>query len=389
MAIERNKEGVFIDDTSIDEHPNVFPWVRFPSLERATYGLALHEGDAGSPEIDSIKVSESTFDPTTIAPMADFGEAVRAASEANPNYYFEEVPMVEIVDAAGFDHLKNAFVDPRYKAAWADAEFEKPGIYDGREGSFEGSVEDYEDGDMAFWAEDTLEYMFQGDEWKEALEVLLSRNKIEVREGANHMRARGMTGADLLKIVANGGYVDLAAKVRAADLLGQASDKFWKESAIETKKRYGKQIQAALDHLGPWAAKTTLPSPEQIKSEITKVLARHGVYAYPRLLDLVYHSGYAKLTKAPGLERKARTVFAGYYGLDIIGTNVTVERGDLKGQPGIVESLSHVDDAGLEWWKVRVGGTVELLSSLEFKTAYPYPAIKGKPGSTRWPARKA
>ena len=58
-----------------------------------------------------------------------------------------------------------------------------PGVYDFRDSpptqSYE-SVEAYESSSLEFEAEQILEYMFQGDEWKAALRKLIP----EIRENA-------------------------------------------------------------------------------------------------------------------------------------------------------------------------------------------------------------
>jgi hypothetical protein len=163
--------ATFVDDDPIAktaEGHQVYAWVEFATAERAYYGLSLHETDYKSRKIDSIQVGVQTFsEPVGVA--SEFEEALDAL-ERGAKYVFEEYPAVEINSEADYKRVLEAQGLEEDEGDW-----QGPGIYDFRDTppSFIGTTEEYEIEQMKFWADSVLDYMFQGDEWKEALAELL------------------------------------------------------------------------------------------------------------------------------------------------------------------------------------------------------------------------
>ena len=173
MAYESEK-NTWTDTDPIEGTENVYAWVRFNSLERAEYGLTMTEGAYNAPGVDSVGVGESTFDSSTIAPMTDFDEAIK---NINDKFIFEEFPMVEVKSEDEWNRLVEV------KSAEASPTFEGPGVYDFRDFTKAfASVEEYEKTEMEYWADDTLEFMFQSDEWKEKLAELQAGNPNKTKQ---------------------------------------------------------------------------------------------------------------------------------------------------------------------------------------------------------------
>lgn len=206
MALKHVGDGRFVDDEPLSlkmireaapqawpsdlERYSIFPWVEFYSLERAGYGLmAIGEGKPSVSE----EVREQQFDPSTIAPLTEIAEVLKTL-EAGERYLVEEFPFSEITEASDYRKaiaaclkIKDFEVSPldwsprstsrdgmrvKYESQWTG-----PGVYDMREcppAKHADSVEEYELESMEAEADDVIDYMFQGDEWKESLRDLIS-----------------------------------------------------------------------------------------------------------------------------------------------------------------------------------------------------------------------
>jgi hypothetical protein len=171
------------------ERYSIFPWVEFYSLERAGYGLvAIGEG---KPSV-SKEVREQQFDPSTIAPLTEFSEAIKALEDGE-TYLADEFPYVEITEERDYRRAVAACLEIKGSKAspldWSprdrqdekrvkyESKWEGPGVYDVREcppSKHAASVEEYELDGMEAEASDVLDFMFQGDEWKDSLRELIS-----------------------------------------------------------------------------------------------------------------------------------------------------------------------------------------------------------------------
>lgn len=194
MGFKFKGAGVVVDTDPIDlsdvsakewsprlRDVRAYGYVRFYSFERADYGVFIStEGPKGEWK-ESAAVGNTRFD--GIAPYGTFGDAI---GEVNDKSMFEEVPLVEVLleedyAKAVLAQLGENLDDP---GSWKltslqevkDGDWEGPGLYDFRDKppTFSGTVDEYEVADMEFWAEDTLDYMYQGDEWKSTLRTLLA-----------------------------------------------------------------------------------------------------------------------------------------------------------------------------------------------------------------------
>jgi len=298
MAIKHVGNAVFIDTDPIEEYPNVFSWVEFPTLEWARYGLSLMEGnDPEGKEIDSVEVGSTSFSPDAIAPQTLFEEAIEELGSGK-FLSIEEFPMVEVTDESQWKEVQEIMAkkEPDTEPpAW-----EGPGIYDFRElHKAYDSVEAYELDGLTYWADDTIGFMFQGDEWKSSLKEMLDRNKPEGTEPVKaessqftHRRANKMDANEMLRMVANTGYTDIPGKLHAAYLLGQATNKFWKEAVAEIKKKFGKEMHREVDRLQRWG--TAQPSEANIKDVIRKILIKNGIYPYSELVFALYRNPFGK-----------------------------------------------------------------------------------------------
>jgi len=79
-------------------------------------------------------------------------------------------------------------------------------------------------------------------------------------------------------------YQDKNDQLRAAFLMGVATEKLWKSAAAEMKKKHWAEIKAGLVALRkPWNGEID-PSHAAVKDIVCKVLQKHGVYPYPELV---------------------------------------------------------------------------------------------------------
>lgn len=165
----------------------VYWYVRFRSLERAEYGLALLNKGPKSKWIDSEEVREVTFDSSAVAPLNEFKEALKYLGEENKGkHLFEEFPYVEVTSEEDYKNALAAFLkihrgprdwSPKDKNALEDeSNWKGPGVYDFRDMTRHAkSVEEYEKDSMAYWADDVLDGAHEED-WEPKLESLLMRN---------------------------------------------------------------------------------------------------------------------------------------------------------------------------------------------------------------------
>lgn len=172
------KSKVFIDSDPVEGFKNMFIYVDFPSLDRAHVGFYLTKSGPKDPEIDSVKVDTTGFDPSNVAPLTDHSEAVKMLKSGDFQP-FAEYPYVEVASKEAYDELAGAAgADPH--ETW---EFDGPGVYDFRDKpptkSYD-SVEEYELQGMQSAADDCIEFVFQSDEWKTAADKLAKANPEDV-----------------------------------------------------------------------------------------------------------------------------------------------------------------------------------------------------------------
>jgi len=210
MALKHRGNAVFVDEDPVDVsemelvHPkdwipwykkmdlgdwNFYPYVEFPSLERAYYGLVLYKGK----KFD-FSIHESVDRPMLwnepLAPVNDFGEAIRGLEKGS--HSFEEYPYVEVKSVEEYHMLLEArdpIIHPkdwypgtkRKKPDFGD--WKGPGVYDVRDNpptkSYK-SVDDYQLQSMEHAADETLEFMFQGDEWKDLVRKMVEDNRDKI-----------------------------------------------------------------------------------------------------------------------------------------------------------------------------------------------------------------
>lgn len=206
MGLTYVADGTFVDDDPVSpeeireimgadwdpklELIEVHPFVEFTSLERAYYGLSIHTLNPASvprlnPTTDSVNVGQQMFE--NVSPLTEFKEALKLIQEGDQGL-LEEFPFSEIEKESDYNEIVAAIIDvkpPRKTQDWSpsvqsrikrESAWTGPGIYDMRDRpptKQADSVEKYERDGMEYWAGDTLDYMFQGDEWKEKLRNLL------------------------------------------------------------------------------------------------------------------------------------------------------------------------------------------------------------------------
>lgn len=190
--------SVFVDDEKVDVKKaaprdwspataqlSVYPYVRFPSMERSEFGLALTKGAPTDPWIDWEKVGDNRY-MEPIAPLAD----VRDAQKTMERYrgMLDEAPYAELDDENVYlellaTHLKEgiseigSWTPEKLARVREESHWDGSGVYDLRDMlKAHATVEDYERESAQYWADQDLEGMFQGDEWKKALPKLLIRN---------------------------------------------------------------------------------------------------------------------------------------------------------------------------------------------------------------------
>lgn len=300
MAVKHVGNAIFVDTDPVEGAPNVFPYVKFHSLERAEYGLNYMEEETKadfSMALDSIEVGETTLDPSAVAPLTDFDNAMEALRD-KATHVFEEFPMVEVKSEDQWKQVQQ--IQEEREPDTKPSVWEGPGVYDFRE-FFKAydSVEKYEEESMIWWADEILDGMFQDDEWKNKLKELVDRNKPEGAEPVKaessqftHRRANRMDANEMLRMVANTGYTDIPGKLHAAYLLGQATGKFWKEAVAEIKKKFGKEMHREVARLQRWG--TAQPSEANIKDVIRKILIKNGINPYSELVFALYKNPFGK-----------------------------------------------------------------------------------------------
>lgn len=202
MALKHVGGGKFVDEDPVDvkdaaprewfpglERFKVYPWVEFYSLERAGYGLLATEGAHDAEVVATYETGEQIFDPTAVASLMEFKEALEAIEEG-ARYSLEEFPYSEITQEEDYNRVLAAClgqeVTPPSSKDWSPrgepgpkketSLWTGPGVYDMRDcppsRSYE-SVEEFEISSMEYWADDTLEFMFQDDAWRYTLTKLL------------------------------------------------------------------------------------------------------------------------------------------------------------------------------------------------------------------------
>ena len=152
------------------EEVHVNAYVTFVSLFRIYYGLQRTVGGPRTEVIERVNVGTFERD-ESVAPYWYLSDAMSELErgEDRRSWAFEEVPYVEVDDKEDYDEVLRLMEIASEDGAW-----EKSGLYDFRDEppSYSGTVEEYEIDSMKYEAEQTLDYMFQGDEWKEAYETL-------------------------------------------------------------------------------------------------------------------------------------------------------------------------------------------------------------------------
>lgn len=200
MALVYVGEATFVDKDPVDltEHaprewsprgkmPKIYWYVRFRSLERAEYGLALLRSGPRSKWLDHKEVREVMFEPTAIAPYFQFSEGL-SELQSGHKYGFEEVPFVEVENEEDYNLALVAFLEnqegPRdwspevrkKKRIKEESNWKGPGLYDFRDMTRGAkSVEEYEKDSMEYWAKDALDSSYD-DDWEPTLHKLLERN---------------------------------------------------------------------------------------------------------------------------------------------------------------------------------------------------------------------
>ena len=169
---------MFIDNEPVEGTKDIFPYVDFVSLERANYGLvkAVLKGDFTIEDTEN--VGEETFEP--IAMRSEFRDAI---GEVGEKYAFEEQPFVEVTSAEEWAEVEAAVGGEKGRTFM---DFKGPGIYDFRDFSYVGTVEEYELQEMESMADQILESMFQGDEWEAARDKLMKGEEESRTEAILH-----------------------------------------------------------------------------------------------------------------------------------------------------------------------------------------------------------
>jgi hypothetical protein len=167
MTIEHIGSGQFIDTEPVeDEEEHIYAYASFRSLEHVAFGLFKTKGGPKAVQIDHEEVGEYGMEP--LAPYWEFGHALEMF-EGQSKWGFEDQPFVEVTSERDYDDALEAL-----DIKQSDGNWEKPGLYDFRDKppTFFATVEEYEMGEFERAAEDAFDFMFQGDEWKDAYEKL-------------------------------------------------------------------------------------------------------------------------------------------------------------------------------------------------------------------------
>lgn len=209
MSIIEVTPGSFIDDEPVGEDDvkrelarlgappseaprfrDIYPYVQFHSLERASYGLVLTAGAPRGRTLDYEETGETGFE--NLAPLNDLDDAVENL-ERGDEVVFEEAPYAEILDEADYNRTLRAAAgevddepeewEPGKEPAGAPegepSVWDGPGVYDLRDlppTKSWPSVEEYEAEAMDREASDLVDFMFQGDEWRDTLRDLVARS---------------------------------------------------------------------------------------------------------------------------------------------------------------------------------------------------------------------
>lgn len=155
----------------------IYAWVSFHGLYRLTYGLMLTTGGPRDRVVATKQIGQSELE--NPAPYWGFYDALRelkdAVAEKGPDSprllrIFDENPLVDVSDEGEYDEaLAATGLSPE------DGSWEKAGLYDftNTPPRYVTSLEAYERDSMKYEAEQILDYLFQGDEWKNVCETLL------------------------------------------------------------------------------------------------------------------------------------------------------------------------------------------------------------------------
>ena len=113
----------------------------------------------------------------------------------------------------------------------------------------------------------------------------------------------GMEDWKAMAIQAMNGFTDLPGTLRASYLLGTCTKGMWKQAVAEIKSKHGAEIKAGVVKLCKWG--TIQPSEAAVKDVVHKVLAKHGIPAYPEvvmvLMNPIGESGFqTRLTQGEG-----------------------------------------------------------------------------------------
>lgn len=191
---------MFLDDVKVDlkeaaprdwspalSKLSVYPYVRFPSLERSEFGLALTKGAPTDPWIDWEKVGGNQYN-EPIAMLADLADAQKSM-ERGRRGMLDEAPFGELDDEDRYLELLatqmgegistiGTWTPEKKERVQAESKWNGAGVYDLRDMTkAHDSVAEYEKESAGFWAGEDLDGMFQGDKWKAALPKLLLRNR--------------------------------------------------------------------------------------------------------------------------------------------------------------------------------------------------------------------
>lgn len=152
----------------------IYAYVDVHGTSRLSYGLLMTTGGPRDAVIASKEMR--TLELENVAPYWQFYDAIKemrrsAGSSLGPA--FVENPLVEVSDEDEYDEALAMLNMSPERGVW-----DKPGLYNFEESppTYSGTVEDYEHESMKYEAEQALEYMFQGDEWKEICESLLEKS---------------------------------------------------------------------------------------------------------------------------------------------------------------------------------------------------------------------
>jgi hypothetical protein len=166
---------------------SIHPWVEFYSLERAGVGIALVKDE--KEVVDHVELREVPyFEPINTGTPAEY-------LEDDSGFMFEEYPDVIVENKADWERLFQVHKNHYEKKEWGaveDAEYDGPGVYDGRDMSkFSDSADDWELGALQDQADQLTDYIFwggllpsdlHGEEWVEAFEKLVTEAAEEAEE---------------------------------------------------------------------------------------------------------------------------------------------------------------------------------------------------------------